>query len=230
LKAQLAERAVAGLHDAVVGEIRRILPKPGTCVDLGAGSGALSQRLSRIGWNVLAVEKDRDSFAGDAELAIVDLEQEAMPPELFGRKFDLVVSTEVIEHMESPIRFLRLVAELMDNGSVAVVTTPNVDSALARMKFLVRDRLRMMDEAGDPTHISPIFWDLVERQYLPRAGLEVLEHSTFPRRGFASSRPLSAAFGRLAALVLPGDCNFGDSHILVLSRPRKENLEDPRDG
>lgn len=99
---------------------------------------------------------------------------------------------EVIEHMESPIAFLRNIARLLKPDGVAILTTPNVNNAPARVKFLLTGKLRMMDERGDPTHITPIFWDLLTRQYLPRAGLILLEHRTYPPDGFLVTRPAFA--------------------------------------
>ncbi len=148
----LEERAVAGLHRFV---IERVLvehaPVPAAAVDLGAGSGALASRLRSLGWDVVAVERDVDDFRADVPVVRWDLDATDLPPELDGRRFDLDVATEFIEHMESPIAFLRKVRALLDDHGVAILTTPNVDSALARLKFLASDRLRMMDAAGDPT-------------------------------------------------------------------------------
>src|SRR5258708_38378540 len=85
--------------------------------------------------------------------------------------YDLVTAIEVIEHVESPTGFFRNVGRLLTPGGIAVITTPNVDSLPARTKFLITGKIRTMDEFGEPTHISPIFWDLLQRQFLPRAGL-----------------------------------------------------------
>ncbi len=97
-----------------------------------------------------------------------------------------------------------------------MLTTPNVDSAPARVKFLVTGKVRMMDEVGEPTHISPIFWDLFVRQFLPRAGLQLVGHSLFPPRGYGLTRPRYAWIFPLLARILPGDCVMGDNQVFVL--------------
>src|SRR6266852_67536 len=97
--------------------------------------------------------------------------QTATPRGLHGfARFDLVVTVEVIEHVESPIGFLRNIGQLLAPGGVAVITTPNVDSLPARAKFLLAGKIRMMDDNSEPTHISPVFFDLFRRQFLPHAG------------------------------------------------------------
>jgi len=219
--ARLEERAVAGLHEAVVREIGKAIPTPGDGVDLGAGSGAVAQRLQQLGWNMIAVERDADSFRAAISLVSADLADSTLAVRLGRNRFHLVVSTEVIEHMESPLEFLRLVRALLRDDGVAVLSTPNVDNALARLKFLWTDRIRMMDSAGDPTHVSPIFWDLLVRQYLPRAGLTLESRVPYPERGFLASRAILGRLGMLLARLIPGEANLGDSHILILGPSSK---------
>jgi hypothetical protein len=97
-----------------------------------------------------------------------------------------------------------------------VVTTPNVDSLPARLKFLLNGKIRMMDTVSDPTHISPIFSDLLRRQFLPRAGLKLSEHLLFPPNGYQLTRKPLAWPLALAAAVFPGDSVLGDNHIFFL--------------
>jgi hypothetical protein len=133
-------------------------------------------------------------------------------------QFDLVTAVEVVEHLESPIGFLRGVRELLTDDGVAILTTPNVDSLPARGKLLTKGVLRMFDTHGDPTHISPIFWDLLVRQYLPAARLHLIEHRLYPQGGFKAGRPLYKSGLRLVAPVLGRGNLLGDNHILVLQR------------
>jgi 2-polyprenyl-3-methyl-5-hydroxy-6-metoxy-1,4-benzoquinol methylase len=126
------------------------------------------------------------------------------------------VAIEVIEHVESPINFLRNIGQLLAPGGVAVITTPNVDCLPARVKFLFGGKIRMMDEYSDPTHISPIFSDLMRRQFLPRAGLKLTKHLLFPPSGYQLTRKSFALPLALAASAFRGDSVLGDNHIFVL--------------
>jgi hypothetical protein len=79
-----------------------------------------------------------------------------------------------------------------------------------------RGFLRMMDERSDPTHLSPVFMDLLRSRILPRAGLKLADHLVYPPRGFrASPRPWSWLF-RLGAALVPGNAAHGDVHVFVL--------------
>jgi len=127
-----------------------------------------------------------------------------------------VTAVEVIEHLESPVAFLRNVAALLAPGGVAVITTPNVESLHARVKFLLKGTLRLLDEHGDPTHLSPIFLDLLRRQLLPRAGLVLVEATTYPPGGFRAGRRLYKLVTRPLGPLLRGSL-AGDNHVLVLA-------------
>jgi hypothetical protein len=52
-------------------------------------------------------------------------------------------------------------------GGVVVISTPNVDSLPTRLRFLQTGKIRMMDDRGEPTHISPIFFDLLQPNSFP---------------------------------------------------------------
>jgi 2-polyprenyl-3-methyl-5-hydroxy-6-metoxy-1,4-benzoquinol methylase len=207
----------SGLHDFVGERVLSRYARPGVrAADLGAGPGAMAARLQSLGCNVLAVDLDANGFAATLPHMSLDFNHPEFAAQLGHDSFDLVTAIEVIEHVESPIGFLRNVRRLLAPGGVAVITTPNVDSLPARLKFLLAGKIRTMDEHGEPTHISPIFWDLLQRQILPRAGVRLREHLVFPPNGYQLSRKPIAWALHLSAVALSGDALLGDNHILVM--------------
>ena len=217
----LAERTVGGLHSYLVNTVLSRFARPGArCVDLGAGTGALAVRLQQLDLDVLGADRDSAGFQAPVPFRQVDLNDAQFPDALGPGQFDLVTVVEVIEHLEAPIAFLRGLARLLAPDGVAVITTPNVDSLPARLKFLFKGKLRMLDEHDDPTHITPIFWDLLTRQYLDRAGLRLVEHHVYPPHGFVVGRPVYQRLLRLVGpLIVTGPPHLmGDNHVLVLAR------------
>lgn len=206
-----------GLH-AFVGE--RVLARyarPGVrAADLGAGPGAMAARLREFGCDVLAVDRDANGFEADVPHRCVDFNEPDFASQLEPGGFGLITAIEVIEHVESPISFLRNVGRLLAPGGVAALTTPNVDSLPARLKFLLAGKIRTMDEHGEPTHISPIFFDLLQRQFLPRAGVRLREHLVFPPNGYQLTRKPLAWGLRVACLAFSGESLVGDNHVLVI--------------
>ena len=215
----LEERTIGGLHDFLLSSVLpRYAMRKGRAVDLGAGSGALAVRLRAFGFAVLAVDTNTERFRADVAFQRLDLNQLDFASALGEGHFDLVSAVEVIEHVENPIGFLRNVSRLLQPDGVAVITTPNVDSAPARVKFLLRGKLRFLGDACDDTHISPIFWDLLTRQCLPRAELQLVGHHLYPPNGYKVNLPRSAWAFRILARFLSGPALLGDSHVFVLKR------------
>lgn len=98
-----------------------------------------------------------------------------------------------------------------------MVTTPNVDNLPARVKFLLWGKIRALDDRGERTHITPVFWDLLTRQWLPRAGLHLIAHHTSPPNGFKCTRPRYAWAFKLLGTALGGKSLLGDTHVFVLN-------------
>jgi len=106
-------------------------------VDLGCGPGAMGERVEFLRMDVIAADKDSAAYQGNHPFVAVDFDGPSFAQTLGVGAFDLVLAVEVIEHVESPVGFLRNVAGLLAKNGVAVITTPNVDSLAARLKFLL---------------------------------------------------------------------------------------------
>jgi 2-polyprenyl-3-methyl-5-hydroxy-6-metoxy-1,4-benzoquinol methylase len=207
----------SGLHDFVGERVLARYARSGVrAADLGAGPGAMAARLQSFGCDVVAVDRDANGFEAQLPHISLDFDQADFASPLGPASFGLVTAIEVIEHVESPINFLRNVGRLLSPGGVAVLTTPNVDSLPARSKFLLKGKIRTMDEHSEPTHISPVFFDLLQRQFLPRAGLRLREHLVFPPDGYQLTRKPIAWTLRIASLAFSGKALLGDNHIFVL--------------
>jgi len=206
-----------GLHDFVAERVLARYAGPGIrAADLGSGPGAMAARLHTFGCDVLAVDRTAEGFEAGLPHAELDFDQNDFASGLGPASFDLVTAIEVIEHVESPIGFLRNVGRLLTPRGVAVITTPNVDSLPARAKFMLTGKIRTMDEFSEPTHISPIFWDLFHRQFLSRAAVRLREHFVFPPNGYQLSRKPIAWTFRIVAAAFSGESILGDNHVLVL--------------
>jgi 2-polyprenyl-3-methyl-5-hydroxy-6-metoxy-1,4-benzoquinol methylase len=209
----------SGLHQFVGERVLARYAAPGIrAADLGAGPGAMAQRLAALGCNVVAVDRDSAGFEAKVPHIDVDFNQPDFASTIGKGQFSLVTAIEVIEHVESAIGFLQNVERLLAPEGVAAITTPNVDSLPARVKFLLAGKIRTMDEHGEPTHITPIFLDLFRRQYLSRAGLRLREHLTFPPNGYQLTRKPIALGLRAIARVFPGEALVGDNHVFVVCK------------
>jgi 2-polyprenyl-3-methyl-5-hydroxy-6-metoxy-1,4-benzoquinol methylase len=208
----------SGLHEFVVQNVLTRYARRGIrAADLGTGPGAIANELQVLGCDVIGVDVSAQGFKANLPHVIVNFDQPDFASILGNNAFGLITCVEVIEHVENPIGFLRNIGNMLVPGGIAVLTTPNVESLPARLKLLLFGRVRTMDEHGDPTHISPIYIDLLKRQFLKRTRLELKEHLVFPPRGFQLSRKPTAALLGLVARILPGEHLLGDNHVCVFT-------------
>ena len=210
----LEEHTISGLHAFLDPILKRHALRGGRALDLGAGSGTLAARLHELGFEVTAVDLNSERFKANIPFVQLDLNNPDFCS-LGDRLFDFVTAVEVIEHLESPTAFLRNIRSLLKPDGFALITTPNMDNTPSRFRFLLTGKLHMMDEKV-PNHISPIFYDLFIRQYLPRGGLKLVEHHFFPEKGYKVSHPYYSWALCLLARLLPGNTLFGDIHVFVL--------------
>jgi len=105
-----------------------ILPRGASVIDIGCGSGLLVDRLARIGyqatgldWSKAAVEFAKAHYQGKYLLANVEQGLD------IGRKFNCVMASHILEHLENPHKFLEAVKGIMEPDGYLVIAVPNLD-------------------------------------------------------------------------------------------------------
>lgn len=113
--------AVISLLDSVSAE--KIL-------DLGCGNGVLCRELDRLGYHVVGVEPSLDGWQASKELCpllgFYNIGVEDDPFEIISSEglFDVVISTEVVEHLFSPHMLPEFAYKCLSPEGVLILTTP----------------------------------------------------------------------------------------------------------
>jgi 2-polyprenyl-3-methyl-5-hydroxy-6-metoxy-1,4-benzoquinol methylase len=99
-------------------------------LDFGCGSGYGAGFLAEKGARVLGLDISRAAIAyatktfPQASFGVQDLTDSALPAKV-SERFDIIVSFDVIEHVEKWWMFLQNIRGLMNQGGIAVVGCPN---------------------------------------------------------------------------------------------------------
>lgn len=155
--------------------------KPRRVLDLGAGNGALCYEMAAVGYQVVGVEPDAAGLAIARErctsvrfyqLAVDDSPLPVLSDYPDG--FDVVVSTEVVEHLYFPRQLPAFAhAMLCDNGYL-VLTTPYHGYLKNLLISLVNGWDRHADPLWDGGHIK-FFSRKTMTQLLTDAGFRIVQ-------------------------------------------------------
>ena len=160
-------KANPNLHPELAERLRVVLRRGSSVLDLGAGQGAFSMRLKDSGYEVLAVDQDAANFHATGipfvQLNFNDSASVAKFASENEGRFDAVIGMEVIEHVENPWDYVRLLKCLAKPAGLIVVTTPNVESWVSRWNYLFSGRLSHFEDEDytGSGHINPVSpWEL----------------------------------------------------------------------
>ncbi len=145
-----------------------IRERPMTACDLGCGRGWLTTQLLNVADAVTGV----DLSPGGVEIA-----KKRWPEASFvcadilefdsDTKFDLIVSSEVIEHVPDQRKFVQSVARNLTSRGFVVITCPNASAK------------RTMEISGNVTQPIEDWPTMRGLRELFRADFEILDHKTF---------------------------------------------------
>ncbi len=152
----------------------------GKLLDLPAGSGALSYRLHKMGFDVVGCDIMPEHFVGDPVPIVPGDMRERFPFE--DESFDIACFIEGPEHAENPYHAFREFARVLKVGGLLVLSIPNYANIEQRLKFVMHgcseravsgERFKREFD-GNPAmlHVSPLTYTEL-RFFLEANGMEV---------------------------------------------------------
>lgn len=163
----ILEKATSGLHTLIVSVLEQCVCQNSVILDMGAGEGAMSQRLFDSGYKVVALDMNKENFKAFGpefhQINFNNVDQVNIFAEKYKEHFDVVLGLEVIEHLENPWEYIRLLKKMVKKGGKIIITTPNTASWLSRFYFLFTGKFYSFNEQSVDGygHISPISpWEL----------------------------------------------------------------------
>lgn len=118
-------------------------------LDIATGTGALAQRIADNfpGWDLEVNDFENQALVDGFKKFNVDLNS-AFSGNFTPGGYDLVMAVEIVEHLENPWNFLREIRKLLRDGGALVLSTPNVDSTLDRLTYLIAGHPVYFGERG----------------------------------------------------------------------------------
>jgi SAM-dependent methyltransferase/uncharacterized protein YjiS (DUF1127 family) len=156
------------------------VPAGSDVLDVGAADGSVARMLGQMGCRVWGVEYDREA-AGIArewceDVVVGDIEQLDLKGAL-GRRFDVILFLDILEHLKDPLTVLRGALDLLTDRGHVVISLPNVAHAAMRAQLLGGHFSYTATGLLDSTHLR--FFDPTsvideDRVTLPIDGTEIV--------------------------------------------------------
>lgn len=120
---------------AVIAAIRRHLPSHAEIIELSCGRGYLIDELAKLGHSVIGTNY---SVYEDAlpNVPILDGVDVTNPETLPDQQYDCVIFSESIQNIADHYAVYRSIRQLVRDGGIVVLTTPNTMNLKSRLHFL----------------------------------------------------------------------------------------------
>lgn len=121
-------------HQYIIKPILNLLKKGRnyTILDLGCGNGALVNQLVNTNYNAYGTDASETGISIASKLmperfALQDLSMDELPEKFSSLKFNIIISTEVIEHIYDPRKFIHFCKKTLlasGGGGDLILSTP----------------------------------------------------------------------------------------------------------
>jgi len=118
-------------------------------IDLAAGAGSFVKRLSDKfpTWEIEINDFNNDSLLSNFIKYKIDLNNN-FSNNFINFNYDLVIAIEVLEHLENPWNFFREARKLLKKDGILILSTPNSNSMLDRLTYLIKGHSFYFGETG----------------------------------------------------------------------------------
>lgn len=117
-------------HSYLLPELERLLSIDDTILDVGCGNGVIANYLIGKGYNVYGTDASETGIAiasqkNPGRFCIQNLATDQLPEEFINIQFDTIISTEVVEHLYDPRKYVSFCKQVLSRkGGKLILSTP----------------------------------------------------------------------------------------------------------
>jgi 2-polyprenyl-3-methyl-5-hydroxy-6-metoxy-1,4-benzoquinol methylase len=101
-------------------------------LEVGCGTGFMLSIFKKNGWKVFGIERNEQVAKKAKELYCIDVSSKNLK-DINGKKFDLILLFNVLEHVDDPISVVNECAKKLNKNGEIVIKVPNFDSWQSRI-------------------------------------------------------------------------------------------------
>jgi len=166
--------ALDGLHGFVAEKAAQYFVPGASMLDLGAGSGAMCQRMLDLGLKVTAMDLVAENFKLNNSVPFIAADLNDDFSDKLNCRFGGIIAVEIVEHLENPRKFLRECYNLLLTDGFLILSTPNIDNPVAKGMFLKSGTFQWFTDYNYDYdgHIMPVSQWLL-RKIIKEAGFSI---------------------------------------------------------
>ncbi len=212
--------ALPGLHDFIAKKAFEYFCPQARLLDLAAGSGAMSLRMSDLGFNVTATDYVSENFKLDS-VPFIKLDLNNDFSDIYPQKFQAIVASEIIEHLENPRHFARQCYSLLEVGARLILSTPNLNNPASFASFVRSGRFLWFGDVDYEVqgHITPITQWQIDKSF-SEAGFKSIWRGSFGEgHSLAAGSPRLIMLSKLLSKLSGSDPDLsGEIYVIIFEK------------
>ncbi len=170
----------------------RLVPQRGALLDVGPNIGTCLALARERGWATYGIEINAEAARYCREQRALDVLCGAFEEDTYpDNTFNVVLMSDVIEHLRDPFQVMSSVQRVLRPGGVVIISTPNIATWSGRLLQI------------KPEEHLYYFSPATMERLLRAAGLEVIDIEPLDRYHNLTAMTHSTTFGRVFQLLGP---------------------------
>ena len=216
----LGIHALPGLHNFIAMKAVEYFEPEAILLDIAAGTGAMTLRMRDLGFKVSATDYVPENFKLDS-IPFIQADLNEAFSTAYSKRFQAIVASEIIEHLENPRHFARECFKILEPGGRMILSTPNVENAASKASFIRSGSFLWFTEQdyAEQGHITPLTQWQIDKAFT-EAGFRFLWKGSFGERAsHLAGSPRLEVLARLVALISTIDSQLaGEIFVAVLEK------------